>query len=125
MKERWLLVTLLLAIFLGSALPATAQGVVNVSVDELLFDQYPQSKALVTVRNENGVPILGLGPEAFEIVEDGRSSFPPSETAIQTNPYAVVSVVMAIDVSGSMKGKPIKEAIRAANALLDLSLIHI
>ncbi|MFC2030229.1 FHA domain-containing protein [Chloroflexota bacterium] len=119
MKERWLLVTLLLAIFLGSALPATAQGVVNVSVDELVFDQYPQSKALVTVRNENGVPILGLGPEAFEIVEDGRSSFPPSETAVHTNPDAVVSVVMAIDVSGSMKGKPIKEAIRAANALLD------
>ena len=120
MKRSWLLTTLLLTIFLGSALPTSAQGAVNVSVDELLFHEYPKTQALVTVRNENGVPILGLGPEVFEIVEDGKASFPPSETAVHTNPNAVVSVVMAIDISGSMKGKPIKEAIRAANAFLDL-----
>ena len=37
----------------------------------------------------------------------------------QVNPDAVVSVMMVIDISGSMKGKPIQEAMRAANALID------
>jgi VWFA-related protein len=74
---------------------------------------------MVTVRDANGVSIVGLGADRFEIVEDGRSSFPPAQVEAQVNSEAVVSLVMVIDISGSMEGKPIKEAIRAANALLD------
>jgi VWFA-related protein len=116
---RWTMVALMVVLVLGSALPASAQGVVNLSIDNLQMDEFPKAKVVVTVRNENGVPIVGLGQDKFEIVEDGRASFPPSEVAAEVQADAVISVVMVIDVSGSMEGKPVKEAVRAANALLD------
>jgi VWFA-related protein len=119
MKAKWIVGALLLVLLMGSSLPVGAQGVVSLSIDDFKLDQFPRAQALVTVRNENGVPITGLGPEKFEIVEDGRSSFPPAEAVAHTNPDAVVSVMMVIDISGSMRGKPIEEAMRAANALLD------
>lgn len=120
MKQRWSTISVLcLVLLLGNILTASAQGVVSLTIDNLRFEEFPQAQAYVTVRNENGVPITGLGADKFEIVEDGRSSFPPSEVQAHVNPEAVVSVVMVIDISGSMKGKPIQEAMRAANALLD------
>ncbi len=118
-KLCWMMVFLILVLSLGGTLPVGAQGTVNLSIDDLQMDQFPATEVRVTVRDANGVPIVGLGPDRFEIVEDGRASFPPSELTMQANPDAVISVVMVIDISGSMKGKPIQEAIRAANALLD------
>lgn len=115
-KLSGLLVALLI---LASALPVYGQGVVSLSIDELQFPEFPTAKASVTVRNENGVPIGGLQPQKFEIVEDGQTSFPPSQVEARVNPDASVSVVMVIDISGSMDGKPIEEAMRAANTLLD------
>ena len=79
----------------------------------------PQASVLVTVRDANGVPLVGLGADKFEIVEDGRASFPPTTVEPQVIAAAPVSAIMVIDISGSMEGAPIKEAIRAANALLD------
>lgn len=118
-RPRWMMAVVLLMLLLGSVLSVGAQGAVNLSIDDLYMDEFPATKVRVTVRDANGVPIVGLGPERFEIVEDGRTSFAPSEVTMQPNPDAVISVVMVIDVSGSMEGKPIQEAIRAANALLD------
>ena len=118
-KAYCIILVLALVSLLGGTMPAQAQGVVSLTIDELQFDQFPVAKALVTVRNENGVPIIDLGADKFEIVEDGRASFPPSEVATHVNPNAVVSVALVVDVSGSMKGKPVQEAMRAANALLD------
>jgi VWFA-related protein len=119
MKKHSLIAILLLAILMASALPGSAQGVVSLTIDDLVLDEFPNARALVTVRDENGVPIVGLGPDKFEMVEDGRASFPPVEVTAQVNPDAIVSIVMVIDISGSMKGKPIEEAMRAANALID------
>lgn len=119
MKARWVIITVILLLLLGSAVPSSAQGVVNLSIDDLHLDEFPRAEVLVTVRDANGVPIVDLGADVFEIVEDGRSSFPPSEVATNVNPDAVISVIMVIDISGSMEGKPVDEAMRAANALLD------
>ena len=114
-----LMVVLIVALLLLCVGPAGAQGVVNVSIDDLNFEQFPQIRTLITVRNENGVPLVGLGPDKFEIIEDGRASFPPAEVSAHVNPDADISVVLVIDVSGSMKGKPISGAMQAANAFLD------
>jgi VWFA-related protein len=119
MKVRWIGVGFALVLLLASVLPVSAQGVVNLTIDDLRFEQFPTVETRVTVRNENGVPITDLGVDKFEIVEDGRASFPPTEVAAHVNPDAVVSVMMVVDISGSMKGKPIQEAMRAANALID------
>ena len=110
---------LILILLMVSVLPVGAQGVTSVSIDDLNFEGFPETETLVTVRNENGVPILDLSPDRFEIVEDGRASFPPSAAVAQVNPNAKISVVLVIDISGSMRGKPIEEAMRAANTLLD------
>jgi VWFA-related protein len=119
MKNWQLVNTLVLLMALLGAVPTNAQGVVNVTVDSLQLDDFPTTEVRVTVRNENGVPIPDLEAEDFEVIEDGRSSFPPSQLTAQTNPDAVISVVMVIDISGSMRDEPIEEAVRAANALID------
>jgi len=117
--RRCSILVLLLALLAAIALPAAGQEAVSITVDEIQMDQFPRARALVTVRDANGVPLAGLGADKFEIVEDGRASFPPSEVVPQVNAAAPVSVVMVMDISGSMEGTPIKEAMRAANALLD------
>jgi VWFA-related protein len=76
-------------------------------------------KVLVTARDANGVPIPDLGTDSFELIEDGKVSFRPAQVTAQVNPDAAVSVMLVIDISGSMKGKPIEEAKRAANAFID------
>lgn len=114
-----ILVVLAAAVLTAGLLPAVAQGPVNVSVDNINLDDLPRSQVMVTVRDANGVPIPGLGADKFELVEDGRNSFPPSAVSQHVNPDAAISLVMVIDISGSMEGKPIQEAMRAANALLD------
>jgi VWFA-related protein len=119
MKARWVILTLILLLLFGSTVPSGAQGVVNLAIDDLRLDEFPRAEVLVTVRDANGVPIVDVGADRFEIVEDGKASFPPSEVTTTVNPDAVISVIMVIDVSGSMSGEPIDEAIRAANALLD------
>jgi VWFA-related protein len=119
-KSWWTLVTLsILAMLVAGPLSAAAQGPVNVTVDGINLDDLPRAQAMVTVRDANGVPIADLGTDKFELVEDGRNSFPPAAVSQHINPDAVISIVMVIDISGSMEGKPVQEAMRAANALLD------
>lgn len=118
-RAHWMSAVLILALVLGSTVPVSAQGAVNLSIDDLDMSDFPGSRVSVTVRDENGVPITGLGADKFEIIEDGRASFPPLEVTAHVNPDAEISIIMVIDISGSMEGKPIEEAMRAANALLD------
>jgi VWFA-related protein len=117
--RRCSVLVLVLALVAVFALPAAGQQAVNVSIDEIHMDQFPEARVLVTVRDANGVPLIGLGADKFEIVEDGRASFPPTTVASHINADAPVSAMMVIDISGSMEGTSIKEAMRAANALLD------
>lgn len=119
MKAHWMSAVLIVVLILGSTVLVGAQGAVNLSIDDLDMSTFPGSRVNVTVRDANGVPIPGLGADRFEIIEDGRASFPPNEVTSHVNPDAVISIVMVIDISGSMEGKPIEEAMRAANALLD------
>ncbi len=100
-------------------LPCWAQGNLSLNIDDLQIEAFPTIKALVTVRDENGTPVVGLGQADFEMVEDGRTSFPPDEVTTQSNPNAVISVALVLDMSGSMKGQPREEAIKAANAFID------
>jgi len=77
----------------GSLLPVGAQGPVSVTIDDLNTDSYPDMKVLVTARDANGVPILDLGADSFELIEDGKVSFRPAQVTAQVNPDAAVSVM--------------------------------
>lgn len=119
--KRFVIAILVLALLVpfGLSLPAGAQGPVTVKIDELNTDGFPDMKVLVTARDANGVPIPDLNIDSFELIEDGKVSFKPAQATTQVNPDASVSVMLVIDVSGSMRGKPIEEAMRAANAFVD------
>lgn len=100
---------------------ALAQGG-SVSIDQIDTSNYPDMAALVTALDANGVPVPNLAAGAFELVEDGRFSFPPSNVTTQVNPDAVVSIALVVDLSGSMRGTPLEEAQAASRNLLDALL---
>lgn len=120
-KKRTFFIILIGVILPSLFLPSLilAQGNVSLNIDKIDYSQHPNVTLLVTVRDENGIPIPGLQPADFELVEDGRYSFPPGAVASQFNPDAVVSVMLVLDISGSMRGKPLEELKRAANTFMD------
>lgn len=112
----------LLLALTGGALTAPgarAQSESGVAIDQINTSDFPNAAALVTVRDANGVPVTDLKQDAFEIVEDGRYSFPPADTNTQVNPDAQVSIALVVDLSGSMKGEPLEQAQKASRNLLD------
>ncbi len=67
-QARGIAITILIVALLfsfGSPLPTGAQGPVNVTIDDLNIDSYPDMKVLVTARDANGVPIPDLAPTAL------------------------------------------------------------
>jgi VWFA-related protein len=102
--------------------PAHAQGNVTITVDRLAAEADGKIFAYVTVRDENGVPILGLEPGNFDIIEDQSTYFPPEQVSTQVNPAAGMSVALILDLSGTMKGQPLEEAKKASARLLETLL---
>lgn len=100
--------------------PTTAwlQGVVTLDIDEINADNFPNIEAFVTVSDANGVPIQGLKKADFEVFEDGKTA-PIKEVSWRVNKGAVIAVALVIDVSGSMRGKPLDDAKAAAVNFID------
>lgn len=119
MKVLRLAAVVVILVAWGQGLPARAQGAVTLSIDSVVVDRLPEIEMLVTVRDANGIPITGLNPEQFELVEDGRITQPPDEVTTRVNPEATISTMLVVDVSGSMRGKPIDEAKKAAISFVD------
>lgn len=119
MKRLMMLGALILALGLTRSGDALAQGDLLVSVDGLQSEEHPRLILTTTVRSQQGVPVPDLGPDDFVIVEDMGSSFPPDEVETRFNPDATISVMLAIDLSGSMRGRHIEEAVRVANEFID------
>jgi VWFA-related protein len=112
MKALWVVL-----LILGLIQPATD---LNVRVDAVDASGHPQMSLVTTVRDANGVPVSNLTAANFEINEDRM----PQARAITTvepfvNPDVRVSVVLVIDVSGSLKGQPLADAKVAATRFLD------
>jgi VWFA-related protein len=116
------LVTTALVPWIGLSQMAQAQGNVTITVDKLEVGQDGKNLAYVTVRDENGVPILGLEPGNFDIIEDQSTYFPPEQVSTQVNPRAGMSVALILDLSGTMKGQPLEEAKKASARLLETLL---
>ncbi len=119
---RWAILACLVILVLAATPLAGAQSGGSITVDQVDASQHPAMTVLTSVRDANGVPVPGLGASAFELVEDGRTSFPPQTVTTQVNPDAVVSIALVVDLSGSMAGKPLEEAKAASIQLLDALL---
>lgn len=111
-----------LALLCLLALTVAAQGTGRVVINAVDASVHPTMSVLLSVQDANGVPIPDLESGQFELVEDGRTSFPPESVATQINPDVVASIALVVDLSGSMKGAPLDEAKAASANLLDALL---
>ncbi len=117
MKTRLLLFLILL---LSTALPAAAEAPIVVRIDRTNAAGYPQAVIEATVRNEYGGPITGLAAANFDVSEDRTlKSRPIAAVEPFVNPDVQLSVVLAVDVSGSMTGAKLRDAQEAARRFLD------
>lgn len=107
---------------LTCATPVLAQGNITVNIDGMESGPGGKMVAYVTVRDENGVPVSGLTPQNFAIVEDQRTSFPPEALSTRVNPRAALSIALVIDLSGTMRDQALTEARAASRALLETLL---
>ncbi|MCP4168821.1 MAG: VWA domain-containing protein [Chloroflexi bacterium] len=103
-----------------SPLIAAAQEPVTLVIDSVTVDGYPQTVVVATVRDDFGVPIPDLDVDSFTIKED-LSADEPAILAVEpfVNPDIELSVVLAVDISGSMQGAKLRDARRAARRFLD------
>src|ERR1035441_9671940 len=74
-------------------------------------------QAFVSVVDERGTPVKGLGPANFRVALDNSSVRAVSVHQVQESDRGI-SVVLAIDISGSMRGKKIEAARQGASRFL-------
>ncbi len=103
---------ILSAVFSTSVFSQTDPGI-KVNVAGFNYSQYPKIRAYVSVTDEKGGSILGLKKEHFNVVSDESSLSNFELTSIFPN-KEWLSIILAIDCSGSMSGKPFSNAKKAA-----------
>lgn len=79
--------------------------------------EFPAVTVGLSAWDADGLPIAGLTPADFTLQEDGGAPFHPEQVASRTD--APLQVVLALDVSTSMSGKPLDDAKDAAARFLD------
>jgi len=102
------IIAILCLALLGSILPQVGYGQSSgnkVSVNYIDITAFPTLKAAVSVVNPEGIPVQGLGQNAFRLSEDGTDQ--PFSLVTET-----VGAVFAflIDTSGSMAAESISDA---------------
>ena len=114
-RKIWIL-TCSLSLLVSLILPGqtVAQQPVQVTINQIDAAKFPDLTLYVTATDEKGNPIQGLGPEAFQLTEDGKrvSDFDLSTVEEERPP---LTLAMAIDTSTTMYfGNAIEEARAAA-----------
>jgi Ca-activated chloride channel family protein len=115
LSVRHILIAVLVSLTLG--LPsAQAQESVHLTINRVDDTSFPVVDALLTVTGATGLPIQGLTSDAFSASEDGRpvQDFTLSEMVDSTEP---ISVVVAVDTSGSMRASARDSAGKLTTAL--------
>jgi len=108
-------VALSLFIIIGAA---EGQSEVSLSILDIHSKPGSNVEMVVSVVDENGVPVKGLGKTNFKLQLEGKEVKEFSLEPVSSS-KSPLSVILGIDVSGSMKGVPITEAKKAASIFLD------
>ncbi|MBN1995394.1 MAG: VWA domain-containing protein [Anaerolineae bacterium] len=120
-KKRSQLITFLtLGLLLLFTVTASSQEGVNLAFNEFDYNAFPELKTTVTVINNSGIPYRQLQPGDFQAAEDGKRVEIKTVTE-KVNPDVKISVVLAIDGSGSMGAgnfKPWRQAKESAITFL-------
>ena len=87
------------------------------TLNQINIARFPEVHIYLTVADERGNPLKGLGASHFLVQEDGSAVRIQSVSPLAQGEEPL-SVVLAIDRSGSMRGAPIKDALQAAQDFL-------
>ena len=117
---RFLLAAAVVAtLFATALLPARAQqppSTPTLSINQVDASKYPDVRAVATVLDARGVPVSGLSAAQFQAFDGDTQLTVAAATAGQDSSLGL-SVVIAIDISGSMAGDPLARAKQAATEL--------
>jgi VWFA-related protein len=106
---------LFLLVFYGLA---RAQETISLNILDMRSSPGGNVEMVISVVDENGIPVKGLSKADFGLSLEGKQvkqfSLAPYSSA-----QSPLSVILGIDVSGSMEGVSIKEAKRGASIFLD------
>lgn len=104
------------ALFLFWVSPALAE--VSVTILKGKAESGNRAALLVSAVDEAGRPIKGLSPEHFTLLVGGEEISTVTVEPISTT-QEPLSLILGVDVSGSMRGKPFEETQKAIGIFLD------
>ena len=103
--------------FLLSA-PVLAQTqTLTLDIENVAWEDFPTVELRINLWRSSGTAVKELGREDISITEDGGQPITANEVIPLED--APLDVVLVLDVSGSMQGKPLQDAKAAATRFLD------
>ena len=96
---------------------AAQQGTITLLLEQAETEDFPEISLLLNAWGDDGLPLSQLDKAQFSIQEDGGTALPASSLDVEKD--ALLSVVLVVDISASMKGQPLDDAKAAAARFLD------
>ena len=93
--------------------PSAALGGAVLTLNQINIERFPEIRIYLTAADERGTPLKGLAVSNFSVQEDGSTIRVEGVLPLERGEEPL-TVVLSIDRSGSMKGRPIRDARRAA-----------
>lgn len=94
-------------------MPSVCLAGVVLNLNQINIERFPEINIYLTIADERGNPLKGLEPNNFKVQEDGSTVRVKGVVPLEKGDEPL-SVVLAIDRSGSMRGQPIRDALQAA-----------
>ncbi len=94
-------------------MPSVCLAGVVLTLNQINIERFPEINIYLTIADERGTPIKELSLNNFKVQEDGSTVQVKGVFPLEKGDEPL-SVVLAIDRSGSMRGQPIKDALKAA-----------
>ncbi|HSN93900.1 MAG TPA: VWA domain-containing protein [Anaerolineaceae bacterium] len=120
MKKNFRILCLIFSVTFIFLFPLTVFAQISINhlqVISLDDSSFPNVKSYLSFSDSQGFPITGLDKNSFKLTEDGNPIGDYSIIPVQ-NTQQPLAIVVVMDVSGSMAGKPLKDSIEAAKSFV-------
>ena len=121
MKKKLIGLGILLVIFLMIVIPVMAQGSLNVQVHNAEAEPFPDTlgytvDVYISAMDADGTPLPDLDLGSFRVYQDAKEQILLDAKAVENE---AMSLVLLMDMSGSMLGQPLLDAREAASHFLE------
>jgi len=109
-------IVILIGFCIFIAIPSNAFGQISplsIKIEKIDDQTFPNNKVIISVSDAQGFPIEDLQSNNFKLSEDGKTVATFSVTPFQ-NFQQPLAIILIMDTSGSMQGKPLENSIAAA-----------